>query len=191
MLHQIGPLAEDLKWPFSEALFHGCTLEAWYHNSNGCTVCLRSSPSIGAFLKQLGSIALGPNAPAAILRYESGGKPREGVPMGGMVAEVLSLIQAGELLEKVAKEEIPSLEAGDLSGLWTLQSYVEPRYGIRILSVYSCDANLEERSDIFSHRFRSAAWFARKPRRESSDVFQEVFGGDHVALLFLHPNMTS
>lgn len=46
------------------------------------------------------------------------------------------------------------MDSGTLSELWTLQSYVEPRYGIRIISVYSCDAHLEERSDIFSHRFR-------------------------------------
>eukprot|EP00913_Durusdinium_trenchii_P008657 g8131.t1 len=100
------------------------------------------------------TLALGPSAPAAILRYESGGKAREGTPIGGQVTEILSLAQTAELLEQVAKEEVPCMDSGTLSELWTLQSYVEPRYGIRIISVYSCDAHLEERSDIFSHRFR-------------------------------------
>jgi len=136
------------------ALFHGVTLEAWYHNINGL-VTLKANPSIPAFLEQLGRSSLGPSAPACILRYESSlGKTREGAPSGSIVAVVLSLQKTGELLEKVAQEETPILECGSLSGLWTLQSYMEPRYGIRILSLYTCDAQLEERSDIFSHRFR-------------------------------------
>lgn len=136
------------------ALFHGCTLEAWYHNVNGL-ITLKANPSIPAFLQQLGTTSLGPSAPASILRFESSlGKSREGIPTQSLVAQVLSLQKTGELLERVALEETPTLESGNLSGLWTLQSYVEPRYGIRILSLYSCDAQLEERSDIFSHRFR-------------------------------------
>ena len=90
-----------------EALFHGCTLEAWYQNNENGLVTLRSSPSIAGFLKQLGTLALGPSAPAAILRYESGGKAREGTPIGGQVTEILSLAQTAELLEQVGGSVLP------------------------------------------------------------------------------------
>eukprot|EP00438_Fugacium_kawagutii_P036624 Skav217834 [mRNA] locus=scaffold889:549933:554214:+ [translate_table: standard] len=108
------------------ALFHGCTLEVWYHNVNGL-VTLKENPSIPEFLQQLGTSSLGPSAPAAILRYEASGSSREGIPTKSIVAQVLSLQMLGP------------------THLTTC---------IRILSVYSCDAQLEERSDIFSHRFR-------------------------------------
>ncbi|CAJ1459115.1 unnamed protein product [Effrenium voratum] len=59
-----------------------------------------------------------------------------------------------DLLQQVAEEKVPKVSTGELSGLWTLQAYVEPRYGLRIISAYHCNSYLEERSDIFSHRFR-------------------------------------
>jgi len=40
--------------------------------------------------------------------------------------------------------------------MWTLQSFSEPMYGIRVVTVYSCDAHLEERSDIFTRSFFKA-----------------------------------
>ena len=48
---------------------------------------------------------------------------------------------------------IVNLKTGCLSGFWTLQSYVEPRYGLRFLSTYTCDAHLEERHDTFAQPF--------------------------------------
>lgn len=42
--------------------------------------------------------------------------------------------------------------------------------GIRILSLYTCDAQLEERSDIFSHRFR--------PTYEATTASIEDMGSD-------------
>ena len=135
------------------ALFCGCRLEAWYHNVRGM-VAERPLGSVSSLLERFKEVSEGPDRPIAILRHESKGNPREGIPGGTIVPVLLSLQRFTEILREVVEGRIVTLQSGSLSGVWTLQSYVEPRYGLRFLSVYTCDAQLEEKHDAFSQPFQ-------------------------------------
>ena len=134
------------------ALFYGCRFEAWYHNVTGL-VAERPTGPISSLLERFKEVSE-PDRPIAILRHECKGNPREGIPGGAVVPVLLSLQRFTEILREVVEGRIVNLKTGSLSGLWTLQSYVEPRYGLRFLSVYTCNAQLEERHDAFSRPFK-------------------------------------
>ena len=136
------------------ALFYGCRLEAWYHNVGGLLVTERAGGSITTLLERFKEVSEGPARPVAILRHESKGNPREGIPAGTIVPVLLSLHMFTEILKDVVEGRVVNLKSGSLSGFWSLQSYVEPRYGLRFLSAYACDAHLEERHDTFSQPFQ-------------------------------------
>jgi len=147
-------------------VFRGCHLEGWYHCIGGGLVARRQDGgSVLALLERLlvlsaeelgVGLPLAEEAPAAILRRSSGsGSLDQGFPAQVTIATLLTARELSELLRRVADDQ----EAGDpeatIAGgsVWSLQSFKLPLCNLRILSVYSCDAHLQERSDIFARQF--------------------------------------
>mmetsp|Transcript_35465 Transcript_35465/g.77630 ORF Transcript_35465/g.77630 Transcript_35465/m.77630 type:complete len:778 (+) Transcript_35465:159-2492(+) len=63
-------------------------------------------------------------------------------------AVVLSSQELTELLERL-RDGVAEAD------LWSLQTFVEPETDLRVISVYSCDVQGSERSEIFGRRFKS------------------------------------
>eukprot|EP00930_Biecheleria_cincta_P054947 TRINITY_DN41322_c0_g1_i1.p1 TRINITY_DN41322_c0_g1~~TRINITY_DN41322_c0_g1_i1.p1 ORF type:complete len:819 (+),score=139.34 TRINITY_DN41322_c0_g1_i1:26-2458(+) len=146
------------------AIFHGYRLDSWYHSvAGGLVARRRHAASIPNLLQRLLSLASpggdgpAPDAPVAILRQRSEhGIPKLGVPAGLPTARVLTAKELSELLWRVLDAVEPDIEEPGISatsGVWTLQSFIEPCYNVRLLCLYSCDAHMEERSDVFCRPF--------------------------------------
>jgi len=138
------------------ALFRGSKLEAWvFTNGKGLVQRRLENSSVQEFLKhimssavkRLGAGTVGPFTPVAILRKISSSFLEASGPMkASPVAIVLTASELTALVQRLAA----GYEEADV---FSLQAIVEPHEDCRIVSVYSCDALGEERSDVFGRRF--------------------------------------
>lgn len=155
-------------------VFRGCRLDAWYHNNaNGLVVQRQHSVSVAAMLERFLTPSLhsdgGPQTPVAILRTPAAvfdfalvdGSPAPKVPH----AAVLTAEELSELVQKLLAGEapwgVPPRGAGE-TDVWTIQALIEPVDDVRAISVYSCDATGQERSEIFGRRFHKVYRMDRK-----------------------------
>mmetsp|Transcript_85977 Transcript_85977/g.199899 ORF Transcript_85977/g.199899 Transcript_85977/m.199899 type:complete len:818 (+) Transcript_85977:38-2491(+) len=133
-------------------VFRGCRFDGWYYTSpGGLLTCRRDHVSIDDLLEVfcVGAGEAG-HVPVAILRkrctrLHGGCCDNMDIPH----AVVLNTQEVQQLLERVQR----GIEETDV---WSLQTIVEPVDGLRVVSMYSCDANGDEKSDIFARPYHKA-----------------------------------
>lgn len=157
-------------------VFRGCRLVGWYHsNSNGCVVQRTQKTSIQEMCDHFIMVAAGGKrqcdagfmeapdlAPVAILRKSSTLFQKRS---GAIDVPDASVLNGKELMELVQRVSAGSAEAP----LWSVQTVVHPVEDVRVISMYSCDAAGEERSDVFGRHFRSVYSFDRITNIPSSE----------------------
>jgi len=135
-------------------VFRGCQIDGWYHsNGSGLLMRRRQNLTTQELLRVFSAAAAidmggdaSPDTPAAILRRQSTRLDGLSEPLDVPQVEVLTLQELSALMERVS-------DGVAEADIWSVQTVVQPVDGLRILSVYSCDATGEEKSDIFARQY--------------------------------------
>mmetsp|Transcript_12583 Transcript_12583/g.36189 ORF Transcript_12583/g.36189 Transcript_12583/m.36189 type:complete len:852 (+) Transcript_12583:52-2607(+) len=162
-------------------IFRGCRLESWYHsNASGLFVRRMRNVSIQSALECFLTVAQGrrpvdagngedsttdegidPQTPVAILRRC--GAAAIGLDISLGLADVpMAVVLTAQELSEVFQRAQNGIE-DEAADVWSVQTIVRPADGVRVLSVYNCDATGLERSDIFGRSY-DALYNTMRPR---------------------------
>jgi len=148
------------------AVFRGCQLDGWYHSTSGGQFMRRRNATITGVLElfrtnaiyQAYDLASGAdppqdhevdeNIPCAILRRRGSNTLRGRGVMDMPQSTVLTLRALTDLLQRA----LQGAESRDRD-VWSVQTIVKPSEDLRVLSVYNCDANGTEKSEIFGRSY--------------------------------------
>jgi len=177
LTHQHSPFAINQLIP-DVFVFKGCQLDGWYCSSSSGRLVRRQDATPESLLDLFCPASTSGNsiddqAPVAILRTSY---TMVDVERGATIdVPSASLLTARALRELVGRTQNGDVEAD----VWSVQSFVRPVDGRRILSIYSCDADGHEKSDVFSRSFHSVYSLSTgciMPRKEeiSADQCLEV-----------------
>lgn len=153
------------QWIPEVCVFKGCQLDGWYcSNASGHLIRRKQAASVESLVEVFCTVAVesgkevGDQTPVAILR-----RPSTMVDVNN--GKAIDVPEARILTTKALRELVDGVQRGVAEAdVWSIQTLVEPADGLRVVSIYNCDAEGGEKSDVFARPFSKAYSFpAEKP----------------------------